>query len=72
MGSLGQIASMLVDGLNALVDAAILRPPVGLLFITLAILAASVVPESHREKAKMAAIIAAGLIVMFRILESVG
>jgi hypothetical protein len=69
MGVLGQIFSMLVRTIDSLVDAAVLRPPVGLLVITLAILAASVLPERKREKAKLAAVVAAGLIVMLRILE---
>jgi hypothetical protein len=67
MGVLGQIVSTLADVFNSLVDAAFSRPPVGLLVVTLAILAVSMLPEDKREKARIAAMAAIGLIVMVKI-----
>lgn len=72
MGVLGQVVSTLADALRSLADAAFSRPPVGLLVITLAILAISVMPEDKRDKARVAAAAAFGLIVMVKIFWPTG
>ena len=72
MGVLGQFVSTLADIFKSLVDAAFSRPPIGLLVITLAILAISVMPEDKRHKARMAAVTAFGLIVMVKIFWPAG
>jgi hypothetical protein len=68
MGFLDQMVSSLGGAIDSLVDAAISKPPVGLLVITLVILAASILPESVRELARIAALVAAGLLVFAKIL----
>jgi hypothetical protein len=72
MGFLDQIVSSLANVIDSLVDAAVSKPPVGLLVITLVIIAASILPESVRELARTAALAAAGLLVMVKILGPVG
>ena len=67
MGIPGQIVSTLGDIFDSLVDAAFSKPPMGLLILTLVILAASLVPDDKREKARMAALAAFGLIVMVKL-----
>jgi hypothetical protein len=67
MGVPGQIVAALADMFGSLLDAAFSRPPVGLLVITLAILAVSILPEGIREKARIAALAAFGLIVVVKV-----
>jgi hypothetical protein len=62
-----QIVATIVDVFGSLVDAAFSRPPVGLLVVTLAILAVSLLPEDKREKARIAALTVFGLIVAVKI-----
>ena len=72
MGVLEQIVSTIAEFLTSLVDAAFSRPPIGLLVVTLAILAVSMLPEDKREKARIAALAAFGLIVMVKIFWAPG
>ncbi len=62
-----QVGAAIVDVFRSLVDAAFSRPPVGLLVVTLAILAVSLLPEDKREKARIAALTVFGLIVAAKI-----
>ena len=72
MGVLGQFISTMAGVFRSLVDAAFSRPPIGLLVITLAILAISVMPEDKRDKARMGAVAAFALIVMVKIFWPAG
>jgi hypothetical protein len=67
VGVISHLASALGDIFDALVSAAFSSPPVGLLLLTVVILAASALPEDKREKARMAALAAIGLIVLVKI-----
>ena len=52
MGVLEQIVSTIAEFLTSLVDAAFSRPPIGLLVVTLAILAVSMLPEDSGKRPK--------------------